>query len=705
MTPEGGNHGELDSLARQLRVATETINQLAARLFAVESRLEQMEMGHTAAPRVVTPPPLPPVAASVEKPLPPVVQEFMAPHATPPPLPPPPPQVPLERKIETQVGLTWANRIGVITLIIGVAFVFKYLVDNEYIGQGGRVIIGVIAGALTLFAGDLLWHRNQKTFAQGLTALGMGTLYLSFYAAFGYYKLIPAPVALILMLVTTALGGAFALRYNARVIAILALLGGYFTPVMLSTGTPNDVFYACYMAVLNGIALWVARRQKWRSVEIVALVLTFCLEAAWLADRHSRIGDFLGVSSTLAQYAIFASGPMWPIAAFAQIVATIVIASFHWQPIVQLALAVVGIGLFHWRKWIPGPVIALLAWWFAFIVGIDELPDPLEVHAFLYSAIGFLIFLAWPVYLAVSRRELPKTAELVSLALNGVIFYAFAHKILHEKYADYMGLMAVLVAVCYLVAGYLIWNAPTADKRDSRTPMLAAGMAMAFLALAVPIQFTGYRIAIAWAIQSAALAWIASRMPSPRILIGAAVVAVLALGDLPTGITYAPEHYRPLLNSGFITMAVVAISLWLFAYFTTKTPEVPEFAAGPPYVMGHVVFLSGLHYEIFSYLDWTKHSWNAKLLASTVLLAVYGLGLLMIGIRTRTVINRVMGLVLFGIVILKLYLSDVWLFDVIFKMIAFLVLGGLLVAGSYLYSRYRARIETLWKKDDATNPA
>ena len=97
--------------------------------------------------------------------------------------------------------------------------------------------------------------------------------------------------------------------------------------------------------------------------------------------------------------------------------------------------------------------------------------------------------------------------------------------------------------------------------------------------------------------------------------------------------------------------------------------------------------------EIFQYLDWTKHSWNAKLLSSTLLLAIYGILLLMIGIRTRTVVNRVMGLVLFALVIFKLYLSDVWMFDVIFKMIAFLALGwggGLLVAGSYLYSALTA---------------
>ena len=76
--------------------------------------------------------------------------------------------------------------------------------------------------------------------------------------------------------------------------------------------------------------------------------------------------------------------------------------------------------------------------------------------------------------------------------------------------------------------------------------------------------------------------------------------------------------------------------------------------------------------------------------------------LVMLGVQSRTVINRVMGLILFAIVIFKLYLSDVWMLDKIFRMIAFLALGGLLVAGSYLYSRFRTRIETLWKADDAT---
>ncbi len=699
MTPEGGS-GELDSLRHQLGVVTEMARQLAARLYAVESRLARIE--GVAAPVEAAP-------VEVERPLPPVVQAYMQPAmVTPPPLPvtpPPPPlpqMVPAGPKMETQVGLTWVNRIGVITLILGVAFFFKYAIDNDWIGESGRVIIGVLAGALTLFAGDLLWHRAQRTFAQGVTALGIAILYLSFYAAFGYYKLIPQPAALLLMVVTTACGGALALRYNARAIALLSLAGGYLTPVMLSTGVPNDVFFASYMVILNAGALWFSRQKGWVSVEIVALLFTFGLEGFWLADRHRSIGDSTAVISTLAQYALFASSPLWIVAGIAQLLAASAIATFHWQPALQVLLVLAGLGLFYWRGSNFGPPVALSAWTLAFVAGVSDLQDPLEMHAFFYSVIGFLIFLAWPVWLAIGRRKMPPLPSLATLALSGLIFFGFAHKLLHIKYAGYMGLLAVAVAALYLAAGWLIWNAPALEKRDSRTPMLAAGMAMAFLALAVPIQFTGYRVAIVWAIQAAVLGWIASRMPSPRTLIGAAVVAMLAIGDLPVGLQYVPEQYRPLLNSGFVTLTVVAISFWLLAYFITKTPGVPEIAAGPPYVVGHLVFLTCLHYEVFLYLDWTKHSWDAKLLASTLLMAVYGLALLMLGIQSRTLINRVMGLILFGVVVFKLYLSDVWMLDKIFRMIAFLALGGLLVAGSYLYSRFRTRIETLWKKDDAT---
>ena len=45
--------------------------------------------------------------------------------------------------------------------------------------------------------------------------------------------------------------------------------------------------------------------------------------------------------------------------------------------------------------------------------------------------------------------------------------------------------------------------------------------------------------------------------------------------------------------------------------------------------------------------------------------------------------------------IVKLYIYDVWLLDRIYMMVAFIALGGLLLAGSYLYSRFRDKLSTL----------
>jgi uncharacterized membrane protein len=66
-------------------------------------------------------------------------------------------------------------------------------------------------------------------------------------------------------------------------------------------------------------------------------------------------------------------------------------------------------------------------------------------------------------------------------------------------------------------------------------------------------------------------------------------------------------------------------------------------------------------------------------------------------VATGTAANRLAGLILFGVIILKLYFYDVWLLDRFYRVLAFLALGGLLVAGSYIYSRYRERISALWR--------
>src|SRR5439155_934444 len=119
-------------------------------------------------------------------------------------------------------------------------------------------MLGVLAGLAALGFADRSWRGGQKTYAHGIAGLGLAILYLSFYASFGFYHLVEPGFAFLLMAVTTAMAGALALRYDAAPIAVLGLLGGYATPVLLSTGEDRPWVLFSWVLLLNLGALVLA---------------------------------------------------------------------------------------------------------------------------------------------------------------------------------------------------------------------------------------------------------------------------------------------------------------------------------------------------------------------------------------------------------------------------------------------------------------
>ena len=230
-------------------------------------------------------------AAPVTEPM----REIVPPPLPVPSAPPPFTTVAPEPELESRFGLGWLNRVAVVTLIFGVGFLFKYAVDNQWIGQGMRVALGVAAATLSLFVGEWISLRGQKVFARGLTGLGLALLYLSFYAGFGFYHLLPQGTAFLLMFLTTCAGAALALHYDAQAVAWLGLAGGYLTPVLLSTGENRMWVLAGYTLLLNLGALSIARVKRWPALEYLAWVGTGTLymgwSSQWLSDE-TRIAAF-----------------------------------------------------------------------------------------------------------------------------------------------------------------------------------------------------------------------------------------------------------------------------------------------------------------------------------------------------------------------------------------------------------------------------
>ena len=188
--------------------------------------------------------------------------------------------------LEARIGGNWFNRIGIIAMCFGVALFLKYAFDNEWIGPGGRVLIGVAIGVGFLVFGERL-RKRYASYAYGLTGGGLAILYLAiWFASQNRYNLIPQMLAFILMAGVTATGSLLAARYDALPIAVLSLIGGFLTPILLSTGVDNETGLFGYIALLDAGVLALAYSKQWRSLNYLAFVSTVLMFAAWMAEWY-----------------------------------------------------------------------------------------------------------------------------------------------------------------------------------------------------------------------------------------------------------------------------------------------------------------------------------------------------------------------------------------------------------------------------------
>ncbi|MDP2885660.1 MAG: DUF2339 domain-containing protein [Ignavibacteria bacterium] len=222
-------------------------------------------------------------------------------HLTPPPVVPefvegPAPRSRTREEWEAFVGGKLLNRIGAIALIIGVGLFLKHAFDQNWISETVRVLIGAVAGLVCLAGAYRTHAKGLKIFAQGLVGSGISILYLSVYASFNFYALVPQWIAFVLMSIVTALALVQAITYDSLAAALLGLIGGFLTPVMLSTGQSDEIGLFTYLVLLNvGILGSLIKKQNWDILEPLSLISTWLLYAAWYTRYYQPEDLFVTV--------------------------------------------------------------------------------------------------------------------------------------------------------------------------------------------------------------------------------------------------------------------------------------------------------------------------------------------------------------------------------------------------------------------------
>ena len=249
---------------------------------------------HSSIPRAVTP--------SRRAPTP---TESLVPDAD----PPTPAKAPIS--LEEILAGKWLTWVAAIALIIGAGLFFKHSIENEWIGERGRVAIGLIIGAGTFAGAAFAMRRNYRWFGQALAGAASGILYFALYAAFGFYYLIPLEAAFAGMAVVTAASLAFSTIFNAQSTAIIGLIGGFLTPLMLSQGVDRQWDLFSYIFLLDLGVLGIASFRRWQPLQITAFCFTLLMWTGWFA----RFYEPAKLTSTLvlmtAYFVLFALLGVW----------------------------------------------------------------------------------------------------------------------------------------------------------------------------------------------------------------------------------------------------------------------------------------------------------------------------------------------------------------------------------------------------------
>jgi hypothetical protein len=250
-----------------------------APVFALEPALANL----SAAAPVVPPPatePLPPVLPPAPDPAP-VVRPVYVP-------PPPRPRWTDNINWEQFMGAKLFAWLGGLALFLGVAFFVKYSFDHDLIPPAVRVALGFVFGAGLVVGGLRLDRRRYRITAQTLIAAGIVSLYaVTFTCGRNFYNFLDVtPMFLLMALITTA-AFVLAVRLEAQVVAILGMLGGFLTPVLLSTGVDNPGGLFGYLALLDAGLVAVALHRRWFHLVPLGAGGTVLMMVGWVGKFYA----------------------------------------------------------------------------------------------------------------------------------------------------------------------------------------------------------------------------------------------------------------------------------------------------------------------------------------------------------------------------------------------------------------------------------
>jgi uncharacterized membrane protein len=190
--------------------------------------------------------------------------------------------------------------IGIFTLVLGIGYFVKYAIDRNWLGETARAGIGFAAGAAMIAISHIL-RKNYAVFSSIVTGGGVAVFYFTATIAFREYHLFSQNTAFMVTCLITLASLSLSYYYKSEILTIFSLSGGFFAPLMISTGESNYLFLFTYIKVLNIGMLAIAYLKSWKSIGWIAFLFTYIYLFVWTAEKT----EMPGIYFYLAGYVIF----------------------------------------------------------------------------------------------------------------------------------------------------------------------------------------------------------------------------------------------------------------------------------------------------------------------------------------------------------------------------------------------------------------
>ncbi len=422
-------------------------------------------------------------------------------------------------------------KLGILLLFLGLSFLLRYTVEHALFPLELRLVATALFAVVLLAIGWRLRHK-QRIYALILQGGATGVLYLTVFGAFRLWQMLPMTLAFTLLVLICAASVGLAVLQNALSLAMLASLGGYLAPVLLSTGSGNYVaLFSFYLLLSIGI-LAISARQHWRELNLLGLLFTFGVGGLWGMNDY-RPEYWLNCQLFLiANILIFG----------------VLSVLFSWRSQEKGKRVVDGVLLF------APPLIGF---------GMQYVMTQHMTYGPAISALGygaFYLALAWLVLRRFPSAE--RTLVLAALALGGAF----------TTLAIPLALSARWTAMAWALEGVgILWLGMQQQQRR----MSFSGTALLILALgsgiwALADETTPLSIMMIFAVLS--LCWLAAawlwreeiRRLSLALLIGGVAFWVIALAGAAQLITDQDA------TSGFVLLALISLSAWVWRFMRQR---------------------------------------------------------------------------------------------------------------------------------------